>query len=62
MTGNLDLSGVKMVTHILSIIEMDVQLAIMDKMERIAKGEMERKRLVSVRNQIYKIACFSGLA
>lgn len=43
-------------------IEMDVQLAIMDKMERIAKEEMERKRLVSVRNQIYKIACFFGLA
>ena len=42
-------------------IEMDVQLAIMDKMERIAKEEMDRKRPVSVRNQIYKIACFFGL-
>lgn len=37
-------------------IEMDVQLAIMDMMERKAKEETGRKRLVSVRNQIYKIA------
>lgn len=42
-------------------IEMDVQLAIMDMMERKAKEETGRKRLVSVRNQIYKIACFCGL-
>lgn len=42
-------------------IEMDVQLAIMDMMERKEKEETGRKRLVSVRNQIYKIACFCGL-
>lgn len=42
-------------------IEMDVQLAIMDMMERKAKEETGRKRLVSVRNQIYKIACLWGL-
>lgn len=33
-------------------IEMDVQLAIMDMMERKAKEETGRKRLVSVRNKI----------
>lgn len=42
-------------------IEMDVQLAIMDMMELKAKEETGRKRLVSVRNQIYKIACLWGL-
>ena len=42
-------------------IEMDVQLAIMDMMEQKAKEETGRKRLVSVRNQIYKIACLCGL-
>ncbi len=42
-------------------IEMDVQLAIMDMMKRKAKEETGRKRLVSVRNQIYKIACLWGL-
>lgn len=42
-------------------IEMDVQLAIMDMMEWKAKEETGRKRLVSVRNQIYKIACLWGL-
>lgn len=41
-------------------IEMDVQLAIMDKMERIAKEEAERKRKF-VRNPIYKLACLCGL-
>lgn len=41
-------------------IEMDVQLVIMDKMERRAKEEAERKRKL-VRNPIYKLACLCGL-
>lgn len=41
-------------------IEMDVQLAIMDKMERRAKEEAERKRKLA-RNPIYKMACLCGL-
>ena len=40
---------------------MDVEIEIMDMMERKAKEETGRKRLVSVRNQIYKIACLWGL-
>lgn len=41
-------------------IEMDVQLAIMDMMERKAKEEAECKRKL-VRNSLYKIACLCGL-
>lgn len=42
-------------------IEMDVQLAIMDMMERKAKEEAECKQKL-VRKQLYKIACLCGLA
>ena len=41
-------------------IEMDVQLAVMDMMERKAKEEAECKRKL-VRNSLYKIACLCGL-
>lgn len=40
--------------------EMDVQLAIMDKMERKAREEAERRRKL-VQNPFYKMACLCGL-
>lgn len=40
--------------------EMDMQLAYMDRMERNAREEAERKRRL-VRNPIYKMACLCGL-
>lgn len=47
--------------QMMEYIEMDVQLAIMDRMEWKARTEAKNKRLVSVRNPIYKIACLCGL-
>ena len=41
-------------------LETDIQLAYMDRMERKAREEAERKRKL-VRNPIYKIACLCGL-
>ena len=41
-------------------LEMDNRLAYMDRMERKARTEAERKRKI-VRNPIYKMACFCGL-
>ena len=41
-------------------MEMDNRLAYMDRMERKARLEAERKRKL-VRNPIYKIACLCGL-
>lgn len=41
-------------------LEMDNRLAYMDRMERKAREEAERKRKL-VRNPIYKIACLCGL-
>ncbi len=41
-------------------LEMDIQLAYMDKMEQKRKAETERRRKLA-RNPIYKMACFCGL-
>lgn len=41
-------------------LEMDVQLAYMDRMERKARAETERQRKIA-RNPIYKMACLCGL-
>lgn len=41
-------------------LEMDNRLAYMDRMERKAREEVERKRKLA-RNPIYKMACFCGL-
>lgn len=40
--------------------EMDVQLAYMDRAERKARAEAERRRKIA-RNPIYKMACLCGL-
>lgn len=47
--------------QMMEYIEMDMQLAIMDKMEREVRAEAEHRRRIA-RNPIYKIACFFGLA
>lgn len=41
-------------------LEMDNRLAYMDRMERKAREEVERKRKLA-RNPIYKMACLCGL-
>ena len=41
-------------------LEMDNRLAYMDRLERKARAEAERKRKL-VRNPIYKMACLCGL-
>ena len=41
-------------------LEMDNRLAYMDRMERKAREEAERKRKLA-RNPIYKLACLCGL-
>lgn len=41
-------------------LEMDNRLAYMDRMERKAREEAERKRKLA-RNPIYKMACLCGL-
>lgn len=41
-------------------LEMDNRLAYMDRMERKAREEAERKRKLA-RNPIYKVACLCGL-
>lgn len=41
-------------------LEMDNRLAYMDRMERKARVEAERRRKL-VRNPIYKMACLCGL-
>lgn len=41
-------------------LEMDNKLAYMDRMERKAREEAERKRKLA-RNPIYKMACLCGL-
>lgn len=41
-------------------LEMDNRLAYMDRMERKARAEAERKRKI-VRNPIYKMVCLCGL-
>ena len=42
-------------------LEMDNRLAYMDRVERKARAEAERKRKLA-RNPIYKMACLCGLA
>ena len=41
-------------------LEMDNRLAYMDRVERKARAEAERKRKLA-RNPIYKMACLCGL-
>lgn len=41
-------------------LEMDNRFAYMDRMERKARAEAERKRKIA-RNPIYKMACLCGL-
>lgn len=41
-------------------IETDIQLSIMDRMERKTRAESEHKRKLA-NNPIYKIACLCGL-
>ena len=41
-------------------IETDIQLSIIDRMERKAKEESERKRKLA-QNPLYKVACLCGL-
>lgn len=41
-------------------LEMDNRLAYMDRVERKARAEAERKRKIA-RNPIYKMACLCGL-
>lgn len=41
-------------------LEMDNRLAYMDRIERKARAETERKRKIA-RNPIYKMACLCGL-
>lgn len=42
-------------------LEMDNRLAYMDRVERKARAEAERRRKIA-RNPIYKMACLCGLA
>ena len=41
-------------------LEMDNRLAYMDRMERKARAEAERRRKIA-RNPIYKLACLCGM-
>ena len=47
-------------SQMVEYLEMDNQLAIMDRLKRKAQAEAERKRKL-VRNPIYKMACLCGL-
>ena len=48
------------VAQMIEYVEMDSQLAFMDRMEREAREEVERRRR-SARNPLYRIACMCGL-
>ena len=48
------------VDQMIEYTETDSQLAFMDRMEREAREEAERRRR-SARNPLYKIACMCGL-
>jgi len=50
------LTTVQMVEY----LEMDNRLAYMDRVERKARAEAERRRKIA-RNPIYKMACLCGL-
>lgn len=41
-------------------VEIDIQLAIMDRLERKRKAESERKRKLAG-NPLYKLACLCGI-
>ena len=41
-------------------IEMDTQIAVMDRLKRKARREVNRKRKLD-RNPFYKVACICGL-
>lgn len=41
-------------------IEMDIQLSYMDRMERKARTEAERRRKIA-KNPLWRLACFCGL-
>ena len=45
--------------QMLEYMEMDAKLSFMDRMERRAKAEAERKRRIA-RNPFYRIACLCG--
>lgn len=55
-TSYSELTPLEMVEY----MEMDTQLFLMDRMERIAREEMERRRKF-VRNPFYRIAVLCGL-
>ena len=55
-TSYSELTPVQMVEY----TEMDTQLFMMDRMERIARLEMERRRKF-IRNPFYRIAVLCGL-
>ena len=46
--------------QMLEYMEMDEKLSFMDRMERRAKAEAERKRRIA-KNPFYRIACLCGL-
>lgn len=46
--------------EMMEYMEVDAQLFLMDRMERIARMEMERRRKL-VRNPLYRIAVLCGL-
>ena len=46
--------------QMIEYLEMDNRLAYMDRMERKARAEAERRRKTA-RNPIYKMACLCGL-
>lgn len=46
--------------ELLDYMEMDAQLAFMDRLERKARAEAERRRKL-VHNPLYRIACLCGL-
>ena len=46
--------------QIVEYLEMDNRLAYMDRVERKARAEAERRRKIA-RNPIYKMACLCGL-
>lgn len=46
--------------QMIEYLEMDNRLAYMDRVERKARAEAERKRKLA-RNPIYKMACLCGL-
>lgn len=46
--------------QMIEYVEVDVQLAIMDRLARKHKAELERRRKL-VRNPLYRLACLCGL-